>query len=167
MLTQLHTFTKLPVHFHGNIVAYTLIDVFNLARFKDIRWVYDKGYVRGAIPGSLRRYTYLHNAVLNVTVKKGYETDHINGDKLDNRRCNLRYGTRAENLRNRKVQRNSSSGVKGVNFSKLHKKWRVRISCNKKRYHLGLFDDLHAATMIYNKAALKFHGVYACLNPLN
>jgi AP2 domain-containing protein/HNH endonuclease len=106
----------------------------------------------------------LHRLIMNAPADK--EVDHINGDTLDNRRCNLRICSHKENLRNQKLPKNSKSGYKGVTWYKRIKKWRSHIRLNKKQIHLGYFDDIKLAANAYNEAAIKYFGEFAKLNDL-
>jgi len=87
------------------------------------------------------------------------DIDHINGDKLDNRRENLRSATRSQNKMNRGKQKNNTSGHKGVSWHR--NKWQVKIQVNSKQKHLGLFDDIEEAAKTYKKAAEKYHSNFA------
>ena len=88
--------------------------------------------------------------------------DHINGNKLDNRKANLRICTYSENTIN--VKRNLQNKFRGVSFDKLREKWKARISVNGKRIQLGRFDTKIQAAIRYNSFAIKFHGSFANLN---
>lgn len=89
------------------------------------------------------------------------ELDHINGIKTDNRIANLRPATRASNMSNIGVRRNSKTGIKGVSWDTQHGKFRAQIMHKGKKYNLGRFDDADTASAAYAKAALKFHGEFA------
>lgn len=98
---------------------------------------------------------YMHSVLLNTP--HGMDTDHIDGDGLNNQRHNLRICSRADNLKNRKSQSNNISGFKGVCWDNDKKKWRAYISCNKKWHHLGFFIDKLEAYKTYCSASLKYH----------
>lgn len=91
----------------------------------------------------------------------GMHTDHINGNKLDNRRCNLRICTAAQNISNTGLRSDNSSGCKGVYWRKSISKWCVQISVKGKRLHVGYFSCIEAARKAYAEAADKFHGEFA------
>ena len=83
---------------------------------------------------------------------RGIEIDHINQNKLDNRRENLRLSTRSKNMHNAKMSTLNTSGHKGVHWSKSNKKWQVRIRVEGKRINLGYFDKIEEAAIAYIKA---------------
>ena len=100
--------------------------------------------------------TYLHREILMAGA--GVMVDHISGDKLDNRRCNLRLADRSENQANRGTQRNSSAGKKGVVYHKDKKKFLVRVTFRGKTTFVGYFATLADASSAYELAAKSIHG---------
>ena len=92
--------------------------------------------------------------------------DHINQNRLDNRRENLRFSTFSQNVSNRTILPNNTSGYKGVSWHKLSKKWTVGIQVNHKQIKLGLYQCKIEAAKTYNEAALKYHGEFASLNKI-
>ena len=93
----------------------------------------------------------------------GLEIDHINGDPLDNRRKNLRICTHAENMRNRKIFKNNTSGFKGVSWCKETNKWCAKCYLKRKATK-AWFKNIYDAAEFYNKTALALHGKFARLN---
>ena len=93
------------------------------------------------------------------------ETDHINRNKLDNQRHNLRVATRKQNLYNRAARKNISH-YKGVYWDKKLEKWRSLISVNGKLKHLGFYQDKMIAALIYNIASIGYHGKFGFRNDL-
>lgn len=92
---------------------------------------------------------------------KGFLTDHINGNKLDNRKANLRTVTQKENAMNRsKRSDNLTSIFKGVSWDRVNGKWIVLVS---KKYY-GRYEDEIEAAKTYNKIASRLFGAYAKLN---
>ena len=109
---------------------------------------------------------FLHRAL--ITPAKGFQVDHINGDKLDNRRKNLRVVTLKQNVMNRPVERDTESGYKGVSrANKGGSTWRARIYAEDKRIHLGTFKTKEEAALSYNDAAIRYFGEYAWLNKVD
>ena len=106
---------------------------------------------------------FMHRLILQTP--KGMETDHINHNGLDNRRCNLRICTHTENTRHQQKQaRVKSSQYKGVHWQKDIKKWQACIRVNMKSVYLGLFTSEIGAAKTYDKAAKKYHGEFARTN---
>jgi hypothetical protein len=85
------------------------------------------------------------------------DIDHINGDRADNRICNLRLATRGENMQNAKTPVHNSSGHRGVHWHAGAKKWRAVIWKDKSPHHLGFFDDITDAAEAYRAAKLRLH----------
>lgn len=89
------------------------------------------------------------------------DIDHINGKPFDNRICNLREATDAQNLANMKKPRTNKSGRKGVSWHKGGRKWQVHIMAYDVNYYLGLFEDLEEAHHAYMAAAIRLKGEFA------
>jgi len=87
----------------------------------------------------------------------GNEIDHIDGNKTNNNLLNLRFCSKSENQRNRGVQKNNTSGYKGVSWSEKDKKWIARIKVSRKRLFLGRFKDKEEAYRAYCEASKEFH----------
>ena len=114
------------------------------------------GYIRIKVNGKLYRAHRL--AFLYMTGSTPLDcTDHINGIKNDNRWCNLREATKQENRHNTGVQKNNTSGFKGVSWHKHAKKWRARARFNKKEIHIGYYNDANLASEAYNSFAKEHH----------
>ena len=73
--------------------------------------------------------------------------DHINRNRSDNRIENLREATHLQQMKNISNSITNKSGFPGVFWSKSAKKWQAQFSFNKRRYHVGLFDDALEASM--------------------
>ena len=89
------------------------------------------------------------------------QIDHRNGDVGDDRWDNLREATNQQNMRNRKLQKNNTSGLKGVSPRKTGlKPWGANISLNGRMVNLGGFDSKEEAHEVYKAAALKYFGAF-------
>lgn len=93
----------------------------------------------------------------------GVEVDHINGCGLDNRRANLRFVTRSQNLMNTGKSRRNRSGYKGI-YKNSKKTWAAAISADGVVRYLGSFQTPEKAATAYDSAALKYHGEFARIN---
>jgi hypothetical protein len=75
----------------------------------------------------------------------GHQIDHINGVRNDNRLCNLREATVAQNQQNQRASPRNASGYPGVSWHKRIGKWEAHITVDGRRHHLGLFDTAREA----------------------
>ena len=110
----------------------------------------------------------MHRVILKrMGYKKFKDTDHIDGNGLDNRRIKLRIATRNQNNINSFKRKNSISKYKGVYYLTnrlLKKSWYARLSVNGKMINLGYYKTAIEAAKAYNKAAKKYFGKFARLN---
>lgn len=108
-------------------------------------------------------YIYLHREIMNAPPKQ--KVDHRDGVITDNRRENLRFCDDAQNSQNRrKGPRKTASAYKGLIL--INGKWQARITAQGKTSFLGTYKDEMEAAHAYNKAAVRLHGEFACLNPI-
>ncbi len=114
---------------NGTTRGVCLIDEADLSLVEKYRWyVCGNGYV-AAPKHNLLLHRYL------MQPPEGMVIDHINGDKLDNRRRNLRVCTHAQNVQNRKgANKTSKTGIRGVGYHPESGKWRARVSFLGKEY---------------------------------
>jgi len=104
----------------------------------------------------------MHREIIGTP--KGRETDHINGNTLDNRRENLRICSKSQNLANQRRIVSHTSRFKGVSFYPPSDKWQAEIQCANVRHYLGRFDSEIEAARIYNAKAKELFGEFALLN---
>ena len=152
-------------------IGYTLkgeafyFDLEDYEKIRDYCWCYNKEkYVYTRIRQSTKRI-FMHRMIYNVD--KGYEVDHINHTPYDNRKENLRIVTRSQNNMNHGINSRNTSGVTGVSYHNSLQKWVAEISVNKKKIHLGVFDNLEDAAKIRKEAEIKYFGEYRYQNPKN
>lgn len=143
-----------------------LVDDEDFGNLNAFRWhVSNYGYARCNEPTGLAKPRYrlvsLHRQLVGLAFGDVRQVDHINGDRLDNRKANLRICTHAENGRNRGAPRNNTSGFKGVHFHKQCRKWQAQIKIDGQKKHLGLFDSAEEAHAAYCLAADLLHGTFA------
>jgi len=91
---------------------------------------------------------------------KGFEIDHINGDRDDNSWKNLRLVTRSQNNMNANPSVKNNSGTKGVSFRKDINKWHARIQVQKNILLLGNFDSKESAVAARQEAEIKYFRGY-------
>ena len=138
---------------------FTLVDDEDFEYLNQWKWSYDGRYAERNVGGKICR---MHRVIIHTP--DGMDTDHINLNKLDNRKENLRVCSRSENKMNIKKQANNTSGYKGVDFQKYCKKWRARMQIRDINYNLGDFDSPVEAARAYDEFAKKNCGEFAKLN---
>ena len=138
--------------------GFFLIDRLDYPKIKPYSWSrHDhRGYIRGYVNGKV---VYLHRFLLNPPT--GFQVDHINGNTFDNRRNNLRFATRQQNMWNANGRR---KGYKGAHYDKKRKTWIGHITFNRRFILLGKFATEKEAALAYDCAALQLFGIYANTN---
>jgi hypothetical protein len=108
-----------------------------------------------------RKHILMHREILGLKHGDKRQGDHVeSGQTLDNRRVNLRIATREQNCANARLNRDSTTGLKGVTWHKGSKKFRARITVHGKQINLGDFDDKQLAYSTYCEAVAKYHGEF-------
>jgi hypothetical protein len=100
----------------------------------------------------------MHRSLLGLRAGDALEVDHANRNSLDNRRTNIRTCTSSQNKANRVLA--SSSGSKGVSWSRERNMWQSHISINGKTQFLGRFHSLEEASLAYRAAAIGKFGEF-------
>ena len=119
----------------------------------------DKGYFRVGLFGKTYR---VHRLI--YLLHHGYlpnELDHIDGNRSNNRIENLREATKSQNQYNKGIQKNNTSGVKGVWFDKVAKKWSTQLFVKGKKFYFGYFDSLEEAKKVIETARNNLHKEFA------
>lgn len=142
---------KIPLN-HGE---FALVDDADFNFLNQWRWrLNNKGYATrteylgGGRKNEKQRNISMH-ALINGT-PKGFHTDHINRNKLDNRRKNLRTATCSQNVLNSKLSRANTSGYKGVSW--YQNAWVAEIKVNRKKIYLGRFKKITNAIKARKRA---------------
>jgi hypothetical protein len=104
----------------------------------------------------------MHRMILNPNSNE--EIDHKDQNRLNNQRKNIRIATHNENQRNAPAYKNNKSGLKGVSWHGLSRKWAANIKVNGKTIYLGEFLSKEEASIAYNRGATKYHKEFANLN---
>ena len=133
----------------GEVKAIVIFDKEDTEKILQYKWKLSHGYCS---------CTFLKKTLHNYLT--GWDiVDHINRNKLDNRKCNLRKVTKSENAMNSKVYCTSKTGIKGVCWYKAYKKWSANIMIDYKNKFLGYFDDIDDAKKARYEAELKYHTI--------
>lgn len=146
----------------GKVALISKSDLPLVSRFK---WYYGgAGYAErmSKDPDGKRIAIRLHRFL--VGSPEGMQVDHINGDRLDNRRENLRVCTAAENRRNITKISSNTSGFRGVSFAKREQNWEAYLWVNNKKVHLGRHATAEEAARAFDDGARKYHGAHGRYN---
>ncbi len=144
----------------------TLIDAEDFERAGHINWYKDtNGYVckNKYIGNGKWKGLKLHRMIIEA--KDGEIVDHINRNRLDNRKENLRIVSHLENAQNASLAKNNKSGYKGVHFR--NGKYSAMIRINGHLKHIGTFETAEEAAKAYNVMAEEHFGEYAALNDVD
>lgn len=144
---------------------FALVDAEDYDWLMQWKWCVVEGYAfRTCRDNGKKKGILMHRFIMSMPL--GMQVDHANGNKLDNRRSNLRICTYAQNQQNRKkLTCGKSSQYKGVCKHK-NNGWEVHIGAAGKFIYVGFYKYEIEAALAYNKAAKKYHGEFAYLNPI-
>lgn len=116
------------------------------------------GYI-GVYNRHTKQHTKLHRLVLPHDDIK-LHTDHIDGDKRNNKRTNLRLVTPSQNNMNRGPTKSNKTGKKGVSWNKKDKRFRAQITIDGRKIYLGNFLTVEEASAVYEEAAIRYFGEF-------
>jgi HNH endonuclease len=136
-----------------------LIDDEDLPKVSGFRWhLTSNGYVGAMVTvNGHRKMVLLHRHLLNAPPKT--HVDHLSADKLDNRRDNIRIVTFQINQVNRKrLNRNNTSGARGVRYVSILRKWRVTLMKNRRMLHIGVYETREMAIIARKDAEIIHYG---------
>lgn len=131
----------------GEIVAYALIDAVDAA-LADLTWYRSKGGYAVRNANSRSPHTFLHRAILGWEPGDPRRVDHIDLDKMNCRRSNLREATHAQNAQNAEARRSSSSRHRGVSWCSFTGRWRACAGVGGRQRFLGRFDSEEEAAAV-------------------
>jgi hypothetical protein len=122
-----------------------IIDLDDIDKVKNLKWSIDsKGYPITTINKTEK--VRLHRYILGL--QEDLPVDHINKNRLDNRKINLRLATNSDNNANKSMQKNNTSGFTGVTWDKNQNKWMVVVQYYKESYNLGHYKDKDVAISV-------------------
>lgn len=139
-------------------VGRAMIDIFDIEKCKPYSWHLCKnGYVTAFVNN---KQVYLHRFIMNINNSK-IQIDHINRNRSDNRKENLRFCTNAENGKNKRVLDSNTSGHVGIRYDKRRNYWYASIEVNGKNHYLGSSKNIEEVVKLREKAELQYYGEFA------
>lgn len=128
-----------------------------------------QGYIQIVITfNSVRYHTMAHRVIWAMAKEEwldpSLDLDHENNIHTDNRLVNLRPATETQNSCNKVMQKNNTSGYKGVYWYPRGNKWNALITVNKQKVELGHFSNPIDAAKAYDRSAIKYFGEFARTN---
>lgn len=153
---------KIPIKHKGKIY-YALVDDEDYYKLSKIKWHLNNGYpCKTLFRDKNNKYQVLcmHSFIKNTygrPIDGNLETDHINRNRLDNRKCNLRKCNRSQNTMN-KPKTHGKGKYKGV--CKTHNRWQASI-CGK---YIGSYRSPEDAAKAYDNKAKELFGEFAFTN---
>lgn len=137
-----------------------VVDTEDKDKVESICWSFDShGYLRGQ-PSMSNKKVWLHRFIMGVT-DSNICVDHIDHDKTNCRKSNLRLCTQAQNNMNMPKMKTNKSNHIGVSWDKTNKKWRAHISVNNKTKTLGRYKNFDDAVKARRIAEEYYYGEFA------
>lgn len=137
---------------HCEEIGRTLIDLDDVDKVRSYKWGINKGYAQSS------KGILLHRLIM--APDDDMVVDHINHDRLDNRKENLRICSTRQNTMNQDVSKNNTSGITGVGWDKKSNKWIAYIKVNYRQITLGRFTNLDDAIQARMDAEIEYFGEY-------
>jgi hypothetical protein len=143
---------------------FALVDDDDYERLSKHKWYFNHGYASRRCSTGVGKFRilYMHRDIIDIPL--GYECDHVDGNKINNQKSNIRKATRSQNNANRRKKQGCLSKYKGV--SKNKGKWVAKIDVHNKTVRLGTYEKEEEAAIAYNIAAFKYYGEYARSNEI-
>jgi len=145
----------------GVIVAYATVDDDDVAKVEGFRWCKSSyGYAMACRPKMAQRgpgrFVQMHRLIMGLEIGQEADVDHINHDLLDNRKSNLRVGTRSQNLQNMRLRPQNKSGHPGIWWDQHRRKWLAQAKAEGKYVISKRFNTREEAIAALTQAREKF-----------
>lgn len=138
--------------------TFTMVDDEDFNILSQTRWIARQ--TRKSLYVVSHRGVFMHKVILNTAL----QGDHIDGNRLNNQRSNLREATNAQNNRNKPKICTNTSGFIGVSWNKADKIWFAEVVKDYKRVWFAYGHDIVDLAKRRDEMARKFHGEFARFN---
>lgn len=153
-----------------DLLPAVVVDAEDIDLLRDMRWyIANTGYAthstwdaKAKRRGSVLLHRLIAGRMLGRALERGEEVDHISGDRLENRRCNLRVVSHQNNMRNQGKHKNGRYRFIGV--CRHRDKWMAYVYYGRKFFSIGHFEDEVEAAWMRDQLALALRGEFARLN---
>lgn len=147
---------KIPLRNNNKeIIDWTIVSEEDYELLNQYKWYKSYGYAQcSKLKSNMHRYIMIE--ILKIDINSTIKIDHIDNNRLNNIRNNLRIVTNSENARNKNKKEKCSSKYIGVSWDKNKKKWKSSININKKRLNAFYDNEYHSAHQ-YNLWCKEFH----------
>lgn len=149
---------KIPL-LNSKLVAY--VDDEDYEEISQYRWRLHSNGRHAITYQNSYKGTFMHVMIMNTP--GNMDTDHKDGNGLNNIRSNLRICTHSDNVRNR-IQGRGASGYVGVTWHRQANKWMAQLMVDYKTVYLGLFKTPEEAALKRDEAAREYHGEFGVYN---
>jgi hypothetical protein len=150
---------------------FALVDDEDFDYLNQWKWQFNSGYANRVQYERIDRGIYRNKSIRMhrdlMSAPNNMQVDHIDGDKLNNQKANLRICTAAQNSRNRRPHVDGTSEFKGVYYDKKTRstrKWKAQITLDYKNYNIGRFSTQEEAAAAYDRKSIELHGEYGRRN---
>ncbi len=148
---------RIPLHGTGRtITGWATVDMADLPLVRGMRWSRQSRYVGRRLSSPNRVLDLMHRRIMGLAADDPREVDHINRNRFDNRRSNLRVATRAQNAQNVTKRVGTSSAYRGVSWDKRKSKWAAMITVQGRAMWLGYYRDEHEAAQVARAARAHY-----------
>ena len=130
---------------------------------KNYNWYFDGRYAKTSMSNGCK--IYLHRLIMQVS-DSNIQIDHINHNKLDNRKNNLRIASPSQNNMNHKLFKNNTSGTSGVSYDRRTNTWHAYISKDYQVINLGRYEDIEDAIMARKNGEDQYFQEFAYQNSI-
>lgn len=147
---------------YGKEINRALIDLEDIDKVKNFKWcINPQGYAICSKGIDNKKYIRLHHYIFTNPNEDNLFIDHINRNRLDNRKSNLRIVSKADNNKNLSLRTDNNTNIIGVCYDNERNKWISQLKLDGKRILFKRYNNIDDAIIARLKAELKYLGEFA------